>query len=322
MNNPPVSAPHPVLQLLLLVGLGLAGLCLASLLALGLIVGGLGLSVEQFGQLSNASGAVPHGWVALMLVQGLSMAGLGAGAAVLPRLLRQRWAAYFNPRPLGAAWWPAAAGGLIIVLVPALSVVASWNAGARFPAWAAGFELWARAKEDELIVLTKFLTNFPDLLHLLVALLVVAVVPAVAEELVFRGVVQRNLVRWTGSRTVGVWLAAAIFSAVHFQFFGFVPRLLLGLLLGYLYEWSGNILLPMAAHFTNNALQLVLLYVVQHRAVPAVLNPDSAAPLPWPAVIVSAALGAGLLLGLRRQLRPAAPAAAPPRPAGSTFAPL
>jgi len=281
--------------------------------------------VAQFGQLSAAPGSLPHGWAALMLVQGLSFAGLGAGVAVLPRLWRQSAGRYFNPRPLGGAWWPAAAGLLIPVLVPALSVVASWNAAARFPAWAAGFEQWARAKEDEALVLTKFLTNFPDMAHLLVGLLVVAVVPAVVEELVFRGVVQRNLVRWTGSRTVGVWLAAAVFSAVHFQFFGFVPRLLLGLLLGYLYEWSGNILLPMAAHFTNNALQLILLYVVQHRAaVPAALNPDANVALPWPLVALSAVLGAGGLYGLWRQTRPVPvglaeglPTLPPPRPAGS-----
>jgi membrane protease YdiL (CAAX protease family) len=115
-------------------------------------------------------------------------------------------------------------------------------------------------------------------------------------------VVQRNLVRWTGSRTAGVWLAAAIFSAIHVEFFGFVPRLLLGLVLGYLYEWSGNILLPMAAHFTQNALQLVLLYVAQHRAmVPAVLDPDANVALPWPLVAFSVVLGVGGLYGLWRQ---------------------
>ena len=318
MNNATTSptAPHPAGQLLLLVGLGFAGLCLAYLLGLGLAVGVYGLSLGQLGQLAVAPERLPQGWAALMLLQGLSLAGLGAGAAVLPRLWRQRWAAYFAPRPLRAAWWPLVAGLLVVVLVPALSAVVSWNAGVHFPAWAHGFEVWARAKEDQAAALTKFLTDFATLARLLVGLLVIAVVPAVAEELVFRGVIQRNLVRWTGSRTAGVWLAAAIFSAVHFEFFGFVPRLLLGLLLGYLYEWSGNILLPMAAHFTNNALQLVLLYVVQHRRVPAVLNPDANAALPWPAVLVSAALGAGLLYWLHQQLRPAA------RPGDPTFAPL
>ncbi|MEJ7662013.1 MAG: CPBP family intramembrane glutamic endopeptidase [Hymenobacter sp.] len=116
-----------------------------------------------------------------------------------------------------------------------------------------GFELWARDNEDRAAGLTKFLTDFHSPGRLLVGLVVIAIVPAVAEELVFRGGVQRNLVAWFGSRHVGVWLAAAIFSAIHVQFFGFVPRFVLGLVLGYLYEWSGNILVSMAAHFTQNA---------------------------------------------------------------------
>jgi hypothetical protein len=184
MNNPPTSAPHPVWQLLLLVVLGLSGLCLASMLALVLAAVALGLSVAQFGYLSAAPDMVPHGWAALMMVQGLMLAGLGAGAAVLPRLLRQSAVRYFNPRPLGAAWWLVAAGLLIVILLPAVSAVANWNAGAHFPAWAHGFELWARTKEDEAAALKNFLTHFPDLSHLLAGLLVVAVVPAVAEELV------------------------------------------------------------------------------------------------------------------------------------------
>ena len=294
-------AVHPAVQLLMLLGLAVAGLCLASLLALVLANVCYGLSMAQFGALAAAPQGVPNGWAVLMLYQGLSLAGVGAGALLLPRLLGQSVASYFAPRRLVAAWWPVAAGLVIICSVPFLSALVAWNAGAHFPTFLHGFELWSREKEDQAAGLTKFLTDFNTPARLLVGLIVIAIVPAVAEELVFRGGVQRCLVQWFNSRHVGIWLAAAIFSAIHVQFFGFVPRFVLGLVLGYLYEWSGNILVSMAAHFTQNAFQLILLYLAQGRQLPTSLDPDSTQPLPWAAVLVSAVLTAGLLYWLHQR---------------------
>ncbi|RZK16012.1 MAG: CPBP family intramembrane metalloprotease [Hymenobacter sp.] len=184
----------------------------------------------------------------------------------------------------------------------------AWNAGVHFPAFLQDFEHWARAEEDRLADLTKSLMQFPTAGKLAVGLVVVGVVPALAEEVVFRGVMQPNLVRFFNSRHVGVWLTAAIFSAIHVQFFGFVPRLLLGLVLGYLYEWSGNILMPMAAHFTNNAFQLVLVYLAQHGLLSATLDADVTPVLPWPTILVAAGLSAALLYVLHQRMADAAPA--------------
>lgn len=304
MKGLPPRSLHPGLQILLVLVLALVGLSLASFVALVIAKSSFGLSSAQFSDLTAHPARYPQAWPVIMLLQGLSLAGIGAGAVVLPRLLRQPVGAYFAPRRLGAAWWPLAAGLLIIIALPALSAVVAWNANAHFPAGLHGFELWARGQEDKNSELTKFLTQFTSLGRLLIGLVVIAVVPGVAEELVFRGVIQRNLVRWSGSRPVGVWLAAALFSAIHFQFFGFVPRFLLGLGLGYLYEWSGNILVPMAAHFTNNAFQLILLYLAQGGYLSASFDPDANQALPWPSVLLSAGLSLALLYVLRQRMAP------------------
>jgi membrane protease YdiL (CAAX protease family) len=314
MKGLPSRSVHPAAQLLMLLGLAVVGLCLASLLALALATALYGVSMEQFGSLAAMPDQYPHGWEALMLYQGLSLAGVGAGALVLPRLLGQSVAGYFSLRRLGAAWWLGAAGLVIICSVPFLSALVAWNASAHFPAALHGFELWARDKEDQAAGLTKFLTDFNSPARLLVGLVVIAIVPAVAEELVFRGGVQRCLVQWFKSRHVGVWLAAAIFSAIHVQFFGFVPRFVLGLVLGYLYEWSGSILVSMAAHFTQNAFQLILLYLAQGKHLPSSFDPDATQPLPWLTVLASAVLTASLLYWLHKKwvgagLAPAQPAA-------------
>ena len=301
---------HPGLQILLLLVLVLAGACVGYAVLFAWARLGFGLTVQQVTQVMASPAAAPQGWGLLMMAQGVLLFSAGTGGALaLASALGWGWAEYFSPRRLGAGWWLGAAGALVVLAVPVLSVLIAWNAGAHFPAALHGFEAWARASEDRAQVLTKFLTQFTSLGRLAVAVMVIGVVPAVSEELVFRGVIQRNLVRWF-SPHAGVWLGAALFSAIHFQFFGFVPRFVLGLGLGYLYLWSGNILVSMAAHFTQNAFQLLLLYLVQHgRFGWGGFDPDAPDALPWGLVLPSGLLTAGLLYLLHRRMT--APAAAP-----------
>ena len=298
---------HPGLQILLLLGFMFLGGCVGYTLVFGWARVGFGLSVGQLQQVMLNPAAAPEGWGLLMMTQGvlLFMAGAG-GALALVSALGYGWAEYFNLRRLGAGWWLLAAAALIVVILPLMSVIIAWNAGAHFPGALHGFEVWARASEDRAAGLTKFLTNFNSGARFLVGVLVIALVPAVAEELVFRGVIQKNLVRWF-SPHVGVWLGAVIFSAIHFQFFGFVPRFVLGLVLGYLYLWSGNILVSMAAHFTQNALQLLILYLTQRGQFGWGFDSDSTDALPWTLVVPSALLTAGLLYLLHQRMTAPAP---------------
>ncbi|GGF04302.1 CPBP family intramembrane glutamic endopeptidase [Hymenobacter cavernae] len=299
---------HPIVTLLIWAALMLGAFCIGYLLILllGRSVFGLA-SLSDFSAVMQSPQRYPQGWAFTMLSQGLLLfIGFGCSALALVALSGSGIVPYFAPRRPIPGWWLLAAGLLILVTIPLMSGLIDWNAHAHFPAFLKDMEASARAMEDRAQELTKYLTQFSSPARFLIGLLVIAVVPAISEELVFRGVIQRNLVQWFGSRHVGVWTAAVIFSAIHFQFFGFVPRLVLGVLLGYLYEWSGNILVPMAAHFTQNAFQLVLLYL-QQRHIGNAFNPDSTESLPWPLVLGSAALTALLLLSLRRWL--AAPVA-------------
>ena len=302
---------HPALQILLLLGLLVAGACVGYAVLFAWARLGFGLSVVEVTRAMAYPAAYPQGWGLLMMAQGVLLFAAGTGGALaLASALGWGWAGYFSPRRLGAGWWLLAAGALVVLVLPLMSVLIAWNAGAHFPGFLHGFEVWARASEDRAQGLTRFLTQLTSPGRLAVALVVVALVPAVSEELVFRGVIQRNLVRWF-SPHAGVWLGAALFSAIHFQFFGFVPRFVLGLGLGYLYLWSGNILVSMAAHFTQNAFQLLLLYLVQHgRFGWGGFAPDAPDALPWGLVLPSGLLTAGLLYFLhRRMTAPAAPAA-------------
>jgi membrane protease YdiL (CAAX protease family) len=97
-----------------------------------------------------------------------------------------------------------------------------------------------------------------------VNVLLIALIPAISEELIFRGFLQTILGQLLQNKHVTVWLTAIVFSAIHMQFEGFFPRIILGLVLGYLMMWSGNIAYPMIAHFVNNAVQVILQYFVRN----------------------------------------------------------
>jgi len=95
----------------------------------------------------------------------------------------------------------------------------------------------------------------------------IAILPAIAEEILFRGVIAKYLNEWTRNLHWAVFISAFIFAAIHLQFYGFLPRLLLGMALGYLYFWSGSLWLPIAAHFTNNFLSVVIEFLYRKQII-------------------------------------------------------
>ena len=139
------------------------------------------------------------------------------------------------------------------------TVFIEWNAELKLPEAFSGVEEWATNMEDSLKELTEFLTRFDSMGYFMMAIVVVAVIPGIGEELLFRGLLQNILVRMFKNTHVAIWVAAIFFSAVHFQFYGFLPRLLLGALFGYLYVWTGNLLVPIVAHFLTIAASLLAL---------------------------------------------------------------
>lgn len=170
-----------------------------------------------------------------------------------------------------------------ILFLVTIAPVVEWNMNVRFPEWMRSFEQWARTQETDLEALTRFLTHFASVSDFALGMVVIALLPGIGEELVFRGFIQQELHRATKSIHVAIWISAVLFSAIHLQFFGFLPRMLLGALFGYLYYWSGNLLIPMVAHFFHNGFTLVMMYLYQQGTSP--IDPESNEALPVPAVV-------------------------------------
>jgi uncharacterized protein len=174
-------------------------------------------------------------------------------------------------------------GAIVIFFMGFNSIFIEWNSKVDLPDFMSGLERWARTTEDMATELTKYLTEFSNPGQFILGFFVIAVLASFSEELVFRGMLQPTLQRATGNVHAGIWISAILFSCMHLQLYGFVPRVFLGALFGYMYYWSGNLLVPMIGHFVNNGLQVVMIYLNQTEVT--ALDLESPEALPWPVVI-------------------------------------
>ncbi|MEE4285067.1 MAG: CPBP family glutamic-type intramembrane protease, partial [Mariniphaga sp.] len=158
---------------------------------------------------------------------------------------------------------------LVFISLPLINFIGEWNMCMEFPEFLAGLERWMKNAEENAAELTEAFLNVETTGGLLFNLFMIAFLPAIGEELLFRGVIQRIFTNWTRNHHWGIWISAILFSALHIQFYGFVPRMLLGVLFGYLLVWSGSMWLPIVAHFFNNGFAVVAMYLVDKN----VLNP-------------------------------------------------
>lgn len=156
---------------------------------------------------------------------------------------------------------------LFVVFMPFLNSCIALNAEMQLPEYLKGVEDWMRASEEQAEQLTLAFLKMDSFADFLFNVFLIGILPALGEELIFRGILQRTLSEGTRNHHLGIWLSAALFSAIHVQFFGFLPRLLLGAYFGYLFYYSANLWLPIFAHFVNNTSALILVYVMGNERV-------------------------------------------------------
>lgn len=285
---------HPSWVLLLLI-VYMAGGYFIAMFVVGLLADWIfGISLFQLADVATNPAAHPQGPGVMLLLQGvLQFFAFIVTPLFLLMSLGYKLDNYLNWKMRPAWLLVLLSGALIVLIMPANSVIINWNATLDFPDFMSGFEQWARQQEDQLAELTKLITRFETVPQLLVGLLVFAAIPAIGEELVFRGITQRQLYRWSGNMHVAIWVTGIIFGAIHVQFFGFVPRAILGALFGYLYFWSGRISVPIIAHFVNNGFTVFMLYLHQTRTIDADI--ESTDTMPFYSIALSVLISAAIL---------------------------
>jgi len=156
---------------------------------------------------------------------------------------------------------------LWLFTLPIISFLADINNKIAFPTSFAGLENSFRLAEARAENATRFLLNITSLSGLMVNLLVIAVVAAIAEELIFRGIIQKLLFEQSKNIHLAIWLTALVFSLFHLQFFAIIPRIVLGAALGYTFYWSKSIWVPIFFHFINNASIVLASYLYQQKVI-------------------------------------------------------
>jgi membrane protease YdiL (CAAX protease family) len=149
----------------------------------------------------------------------------------------------------------------ILVMLPFLNLMVNINESLRLPEFLSGLEHWMKTSEDQATEITNAFLSDTSIKGFIINIVMIGLLAALGEELLFRGILLRLLNDWFKNVHVAVILSAFLFSAMHLQFFGFLPRMILGIILGYLFIWSGNLWVPIITHLINNVLSVVVAFL-------------------------------------------------------------
>ncbi|MGV3656585.1 MAG: CPBP family intramembrane glutamic endopeptidase [Chitinophagaceae bacterium] len=244
-------------QLLLFIGMAF-GVFLTLYLILGSILAQItGISLMQMAAAdwSQPDPALLTMMRGMLLIQFL-------GLFVTPSLL---FAYFSDPEPMqyiglrqkGSAYYWILGVASLLLAIPLVQYTGELNRQIHF---GEGMQQWMQSMEDSAAQQIKFLLGQNTVSNLFLNIIFIAFFAGVGEELFFRGVLQRLFIKSTKNPWLGILIAAAVFSAFHFQFFGFIPRFLLGIVLGAIYWYSGSLWPAMAAHFLYDAFFITLAY--------------------------------------------------------------
>ncbi|KAA5544172.1 CPBP family intramembrane glutamic endopeptidase [Adhaeribacter rhizoryzae] len=293
---------HPVYYIMLLLVFMLGGFFVGNFISLSVLYGFFNYGLQDLANVVQNPADYPNGKVAVNLFQGIShFCAFTLGPVMLLVATGVNLQRYLSPKWHVPALLFLLSALLIVVIMPLNSWFIDINSHMVLPDFLHGFELWAKEKEEALKELTNYLIKFDSVGQFVLGMVVFALIPAIGEELVFRGVLQTQLIRWFRQPHVGIWVTAIIFGAIHMQFYGMLPRTLLGALLGYLYWWSGNIWVPIIGHFVNNGFTVLLMYLLQRKVITYQIDTEEAMPIQ--SIIFSVIATAGLLYYLWQQFK-------------------
>ena len=258
---------HPGLQFLIFIGIFLLVFFAGNLIGLGIVMAMYGEKTMM--AITSLNLAAPHFMSAIWIIQ--------TAGTTLPILLTPIFFAWVIVgdikdyiKPTFRFPWTL----LLIVLavmflsMPLIEFLSNLNQKMVLPEWLK----WMKESEEQTEKLMEGMLKMNGLWDMVSNVLFIGLFTAIAEEFMFRGVLQTIFYKWTKNIHVAIWVTAILFSAFHMEFFGFLPRLLLGLFFGYFVAWSGSIWTGVWAHFINNSTIVIVTYLFQQKVFTGDVN--------------------------------------------------
>lgn len=245
---------NPMIRLLLLALITIGSVLVFTFIAVVLLNLIYGISPMEISNMTVSNPAHLKAYKLLQLINAVSL-------FIVPPLIiayigtNETMKEQFSLRAPSKTWMYALVPILAWAATPVINLIGEWNQSFDMPQWV--IEMEERATG-----LTEAFMEVDTINGLIYNIILVGIIPGFGEELFFRGAIQPMLTRWTKNHHIAIWITAILFSALHMQFMGFFPRLLLGVLFGYLFVWSGSLWIPALAHFTNNTTIVILYYLM------------------------------------------------------------
>ncbi|MDZ4793390.1 MAG: CPBP family intramembrane glutamic endopeptidase [Bacteroidota bacterium] len=286
----------PLTQFVILVSIALASFFILGLIGTVILSNVTGMSFEA---MSDSSKWDYNSTTLVTMIRGMQVIQFVClfliPSFICARLFSTNSTNYLGlKKPSGMAYFLVAVAIMLLAL-PLVNFLGELNRNVQFPA---GIANWMKEQEAEAAKTIKALLSKDSIQDLILNIVCIAGLAAVGEELLFRGVAQRLLIKMFKSPWAGIIITAFIFSAMHVQFYGFLPRFVLGILLGAIYWYSGSLWTAILAHFVYDAFLIVLVYFN-----PASLNEENALQLSTIAVAaaISLALVIFFVLGMKKK---------------------
>ena len=196
--------------------------------------------------------------------------------------------------------------GIMLCAVPGINFLADLNSRVVLPESLGFIEQILKQQEEAAAALTERFLQADSIGGLLINIGLIAFLPALVEEVSFRGTLQQILAqgKLKGQIHIAIWATAFIFSAIHMQFYGFIPRMLMGAMFGYIFVWTGTLWVPILMHFTNNGLAVMAYYLIgENEESKNIADTFGAGDTWWVGVISLLITSLGLLIFYRRTHR-------------------
>jgi hypothetical protein len=286
--------PNVAIQIVIIAAIVLGCMLISQVI-------GLALGMAITGEPLNAFTAVDYHKAGQGVIDALKVAQLFSvlGTFILPAIILPR--IVFRSNFLQFSGINARSSFLLLVLAilsyfafaPLLDLIIRMNQQMKLPGFLSGLEDSMKNMEETNGIITQRFLDMHSFGAFLSNVFLIALLPAIGEELFFRGFLQRSILLWTKKPNFSVILTGAIFSFIHMQFFGFFPRWFLGMLLGYLFLWSGDLKVSMTVHFLNNFMGVLMSFIAQQQNKP--FDVDAADTHPIYMYVLSAIFGGVVL---------------------------